>query len=414
MERWMYSMSIKYNIELESTILFILMLAVAFQRLPIPGANHLYVISIVLFLYWCYKNKVNAFKCVKERVGKVLIIYYISFCLCFIPSILCSDMIGHSLQEFLKYFFVALLPFVMTVVLVKNKKFVEKLFLGIILIACVDASIALYQALVMHIEAAPGISGHYLKLAGYLACMIPMVVAVTMDRSFSKYFRCFCGIAAIILLACGFIASRSRALWCILLIVVPLVFLCHGRKLFKYKTICIVGMLGICLVGGFFLTSEKNLTRLKSSTNVTTNGSNLDRLRMWHAVSLMVKDYPLTGVGIGNYKRAFQCNYMTPNMHLYDHPHSSYMLLGAEGGVPGFIAIVGAVLAVLFTCFKKWFNTKNVYYFMLFVGWLGFSIFSIIEPIVMYEIIMMPMMFLSGCYLVCIYLDNQREEQTHV
>lgn len=405
-------MFIKYKPNLETLILFFLMLAVAFQRLPISGGNHLYVLSVILFIYWCYKNKVNVINRLKERGAKAVMTAYALFTLCFVPSIICSDSISYSFQDYFNYFVGPFFPFVIIMVVVNDKIKMERLWICNLLFICADAGLALYQFLILHISNGYGFGNQYLSLSGYLACFIPVALVWALDKDFSKLLRYCAAVVVVIMLICAFVASRSRALWCILIALVPFILLCYRNNLLKHKAVLVASLVGVLLVGGFFFSSEKNMQRLKSFSNTTTNGSNLERLWMWHSAHLMMKDFPVTGVGVGNYTHYYQKVYETKGIgHKgYGHPHSSYLLVGAEAGLPGFLAIVISTLAILFTNLRKWLSTKDVYAYLLFVNWLGFSIFGLIEPLIIYQQHTMLMGYFSGCFLVCRYLRNIEKE----
>ena len=62
----------------------------------------------------------------------------------------------------------------------------------------------------------------------------------------------------------------------------------------------------------------------------------------------MVEDYPITGVGAGNYFNAFPA-YKPPQLHSYwNHAHNDYLEIMTELGLIGLSLLAGVVLYSLF------------------------------------------------------------------
>ena len=398
---------------LESVILVLLMLGVGLQRLPWAVANSIYGISVALFLFWCFVKRHTLKELLKSNLW--IIKAYSLFLMCFFPAVLLSDSIGGSANSFWKMFIVRSLPFLMVMLLTKNERIIEVLLACLMLIESVDAAVALYQAFSTKVYTAAGFGSHYLHLAGHLACFIPVVLVISLDECFSSKLRAFAGVVCLILIACAFAGSKSRALWLIMLTILPLILFHYRNKVFQYKSCFMVVFVSLILAGGFFLSSERNLQRLMSATNTTTNGSNIERLYMWRAATNIILDYPVCGVGLGNYDRIYNNSYELAAIPTkgYHHPHNSYLFLGAEAGLLGLLAIIVSTLAILYTSFVQWYKSGCVYYYLIGVSWLGFSIFGMIEPIVSFRAHVMLMMFLSGLFYVGIKLKKQEKELGH-
>jgi O-antigen ligase len=57
------------------------------------------------------------------------------------------------------------------------------------------------------------------------------------------------------------------------------------------------------------------------------------RAEIWARTSAMIADFPLTGVGVGAYERAMTVYQSQPHVFYFNHAHSEYLQLAAEGGV---------------------------------------------------------------------------------
>lgn len=168
--------------------------------------------------------------------------------------------------------------------------------------------------------------------------------------------------------------------------------------------------------GRIFLGSEKNLKRLESVTNTTTNGSNVSRIYMWKSCLKMMEDYPIGGVGLGNYKRYYDNYYEMAAVPKkgYGHPHNSYLHLGAQAGLPGLLAIVIATGALIYSGLIKRWKKGSVYHYLLAVSWLGFALFGIVEPIIDSTVHVKFISLLSGIFCAGLYFDGLGKVKSNV
>lgn len=398
---------------LDKIILYSSLLGVGVLRISVAVGNIFFAISLLCFIYWCYTEKINPWQQLKERVGIKLLTAYGVFLVCFLPSVLFSDVILESFKQLLEMFVFRVMPFVIVVVTANGKESLEKLLIGLMVIEIADCATALYQTFALNIYNAYGFGFHYLNLAGLLACVVPVVAVITLDRSFPQKVRKVATLACIVTLACAFVGSKSRALWLIMFIVMPLIALNYRKVIFEHKGFLAGLLVSVLVAGGFFLSSERNIERLSSVTNTTSNASNVARIYMWKSCLKMMEDYPVGGVGLGNYKRYYDDYYEMAAVPTkgYAHPHNSYLHLGAQAGVPGLAAIIIATLAIFYTSFRKWFQEGCVYYYMLAVCWLGFALFGIVEPIIDSTVHAKLISLLGGIFCAGVYWDGKEKGQ---
>jgi O-antigen ligase len=82
--------------------------------------------------------------------------------------------------------------------------------------------------------------------------------------------------------------------------------------------------------------------KLRSITNPLA-GNNVYRLKIWHLTTIMIADYPLTGVGAGNWKLHSADYYRTNNYNFkkvemnWLRPHNDFLWVFAEKGIIGFL-----------------------------------------------------------------------------
>lgn len=401
---------------LENIILYASLLGVCLLRISVAGGNVFFGIALLGFIFWCFNKKVNPYNLLQERLGKKVLLSYGLFLTCFIPSVLLSDTHVDSFKQILEMFVFRVVPFVIVVVTVSSKDILEKLLMGILVIEIVDCCVALYQSFVLNVYHAYGFSFHYLNLAGLLAFVLPIVTVMALDSSFSPSARRLASVAFIVMAVCAIAGNKSRALWLIVFTVIPFIAICYRRVLWKHKSVLIVALISLSLAAGFFISSEKNMKRLESVTNTTTNGSNVSRIYMWKSCLKMMEDYPVGGVGLGNYKRYYDNYYEMAAVPKkgYGHPHNSYLHLGAQAGLPGFLAIVIATGLIIYSSLKNNVKKENVYYYLLAVSWLGFGMFGVVEPIIDSTVHVKFISLLSGIFCAGLYLDGLGKVESNV
>ena len=93
-----------------------------------------------------------------------------------------------------------------------------------------------------------------------------------------------------------------------------------------------------------------NLGALAVRMQETTELGEWGRPVIWRDTVAMIRDFPLTGVGAGAFKRGMLVYQAGSRQFFFNHAHNEYLQLVAEGGVllavPAALAIVAAVAAI--------------------------------------------------------------------
>src|SRR5262249_22490366 len=108
----------------------------------------------------------------------------------------------------------------------------------------------------------------------------------------------------------------------------------------------LAGIVGVLALGLLYVNAGAALNRLRE-TIATGVG---DRREIWSATRVMIRDFPVTGVGVGAYARAMTV-YQPPHVFSFNHAHSEYLQVAAEGGLilsiaAGMAALAGAVRVI--------------------------------------------------------------------
>jgi O-antigen ligase len=101
------------------------------------------------------------------------------------------------------------------------------------------------------------------------------------------------------------------------------------------------------------------------------------RLLVWQDTVTLIRDFPWTGVGLGNYEHAFhRYNRVSRNV-IYDHAHNDFLEYLSEWGIPGGLLLIGTVLVVFGRGLRTFFRTEDPRLQALLLGVTG-GIFSLL------------------------------------
>ena len=339
--------------------------------------NVFIILSILLFLYLLYKSKkdnVNLLANIADDVKcnqKMLFVLILSM----LPNILFSYDIKDSVKCFFDMWVYRLIAFFIITTFVKDKGMLLKMLLAFLFAETIESVFVIYKAM-QGVYRPAGFGHNVMHLAAILVVLFPVIVVLVADSNFTKRVRLFSVVMAVSVLA-GIIAIQSRGVWLALLLVCPLL-------LFKYvlrsKKHMVVALLILTSLTGFFVTSPTFTNRFKSITNVTTDRSNLDRILIWKCSVNMIKDHPVTGVGLDCYKRVYEKSYKTKDIKQnMAHSHNNFIQIFAEAGIFGFLGFFSFTVFMLWSNFKAWLKTRNPYALMLFGVWSAFTLFGMID-----------------------------------
>ena len=177
-----------------------------------------------------------------------------------------------------------------------------------------------------------------------------------------------------VLSAVGFVwAGQRAALWGILVeIIIANTILLFAVQGWLRRTALRV-VLALVVIGGvyFFIGQEltnklkqvynettKDLTTVESSSK-SNDGASLtyeERIAMWKMSIIAWRAHPIMGVGYGGYSKATapidDVKHPTFDIHMYDHPHSTFVMILTENGLVGFSLLMLWIGAFFVRAFK--------------------------------------------------------------
>jgi O-antigen ligase len=154
-------------------------------------------------------------------------------------------------------------------------------------------------------------------------------------------------VAAVALMTAALLASLSRsglfggtAAACVFAI------LASRRVSGSRMALSLVGF-GVLLAAASFYV---NVSALADRINATLPSNLGGRLTVWHETWPMVRDFPLTGIGVGAFERAMLVYQQSTRLIFFNHAHNEYLQVLVEGGwllvAPALVAVVAALLAI--------------------------------------------------------------------
>lgn len=381
--------------------------------LSIAATNVFLGISVLLFLIILYKDRgfsVNEgmlpyFKAIGIFEGTLLV------------SALCSGDILQGLKTWGDFFIWRFMPFLILVFVFDTKEAVKKVYYTILGAFLVDALYVIYQGVFVYKLninwARPhGFTGHPMTFAGFLCILVPILLVLVFEsKILEKYSKV--ALPAFIIGSTALVLNSTRGAWLAVGIIVGLICLLY---MFKSKSV-FVACISLLLVGGLFLTNNQAFIKRVNTFNSIQSATQDPRFKIWNVSVELFKEYPVLGVGLGQFKSEYQENYskvhpvnakqkklaaeykkyldnrkakkLTPiqkkmskakRMELRNayiaqqkyesvgrltHAHNNFLQMLAENGVVGFVGYVFAFGYILWHNIKNYFTNKNPYALMI-------------------------------------------------
>ncbi|MFI5797550.1 O-antigen ligase family protein [Streptomyces sp. NPDC051677] len=201
-----------------------------------------------------------------------------------------------------------------------------------------------------------------------LICAVGLALGRTSPRQ--RAVAACCALALLAPLALSF----SRGAWIATALTLTVQLALAGlRRALKAAAVAVAA--GMILVGGFGVGSAMLQQRVSSITQVTDapDQSVTDRYTMWAAAIGMWREQPLTGVGLKGFPEHRDAHASLALSSASDtegagsgfvrqpllSPHNMYLLVLAEQGLIGLLALAGGWLALLACGLRGWFRVRR-------------------------------------------------------
>lgn len=191
------------------------------------------------------------------------------------------------------------------------------------------------------------------EIAGALAWLAPLMAGIAAGPARSRGLRLVCGVAFALLLLALFLGQSRAALFgtlaalgLIALLVVP----AGRRRALALAGVALLLALELAIMSSLFTPAQRTQAAERNEISV---GSRFDLVEN---SLLIIRDYPLTGVGLSMYRdsRVRQL-YPTPAVNNRPpHTHNELLQAGTDMGVPGMIVFAGLHVAAAYMLFVTW------------------------------------------------------------
>lgn len=235
----------------------------------------------------------------------------------------------------------------------------------IIAVCAIIAIVGIGQAYIGRLLWQRGAFGPFVNrnhFAGFLEMGVALCGGLMIGRVVKQVWLAIYGSCALAMCAgIGLSASRGGVLALaaeivfLILIAIPTFF--HSRKQDQTRRAGILIrsaaalLIGIGAIGGaVFLVGSEGLVANFSQLQTETQGElpaseRFSRRDIWHATTELIKDHPLTGVGLGAFQFAYTRYDQSSGIQRVEQSHNDYLQIVADAGlIGGFIALVFVAL----------------------------------------------------------------------
>ena len=182
--------------------------------------------------------------------------------------------------------------------------------------------------------------------------------------------------ALIILFAAGFIFSYSRAAWVSLIAALALSVILWFKMPVRLLAVAAAGFIVAVIFSAGWIWQKMDSTtedssanlgqHLRSSSNISTDQSNLERINRWKCALKMFAEKPVFGWGPGTYQfkygpfqKASDKTIISTDFGDAGNAHSEYLGALSESGLPGALIFIAMTFLILITGIRVWYREKK-------------------------------------------------------
>lgn len=357
---------------LGQVVLFALTIALGLNKINLTNA--LYGVAVVFAVGYVCRYGFSVVQCMKSFDKKILALVLATVCVFFITAIFGYDS-SNALRYFRKYSEWMLFGLLSAIsISLYTHNIMNTLTNAILICGIVNSLVIFYEYIVLHIARA-GIMflGHPNNAGAILIFSLPFVLQLQANRYIKSL---LCGIFVLAL----FLTGSKGAL--IGLISLGTAFVVTNaeyiREYFKMNYAPIAFVVIVVLGAATFLgdRQESIFERISYTVHniddISGKRVGYDRVFLWQSAVRMIKDYPLTGVGLNNFNKVYVGeHYILPEAqepHL-ESPHNIFLMSAVETGLPG-LAVFVVLLMYQLTSLKKRAKYNKMFY-PLFLALIG-------------------------------------------
>ncbi len=324
-------------------------------------------IATLLGLILWYKNKDGI---VFSEEIKAYMKAYGVFLLSLLPSVIFSDNPAASAKDFTNLWIWRFVVFLLIVAFIKRREYLVNMLTACLTLISVECMFTMVEVM-QHARPdgrGAGFDRLVLPLAGIMCMVLPIAMVILMDPRFEKKLKQAATFSVLGTLV-GLLCNKSRGAWLTELVVVPVATFRYLKQNKKRLLIVLAVFAGVL---GFMLTTPHYVKRIYSITNITTNRSNADRIRVWKSAEKMIRDHPVTGVGVERFRAHYQKYRFKRERQNLGHTHNNFIHVAAESGIIGLAGLIYFLGFWLYASLRNYCKNKNPYDILVFTTILGY------------------------------------------
>ena len=216
--------------------------------------------------------------------------------------------------------------------------------------------------------------------AGYLELAIPVALAMLTARSVAKStLSKLALVSALVPMLLALVLTQSRGAWVSLGVsLLVMLFLTVSRNKSWARLMVIIVFIVVIAVSVIYFAGDMMSSRIATITAVS-EGEDVSggRFRIWQGAAGMIKERPLTGVGIGDFDHGFY-RYRPPGFNARAvYAHNDYLHMAAEMGVFAPVIMLWLFIAAIRAGFRK--RDRSPYAFGCAIGVMSLALHAIVD-----------------------------------
>lgn len=345
------------NFKLENFLLYSFCFCALFQCINVKIANLFQISSFILFFLYCFYKHQEVLQRLK-KFKSLFILYGVYALFEFIPVLFSPDF-DQALKIWGRTYFLRGFLFLILLISFDQKKQYFYVLVALIFSFVLDSVACLLITPETRFgERLTGFFGHPMVYAGFSCIVSPLFFyfSINEKRIWRKIGYCILTVFFFIIL----ILNGTRGAWIAEFLVFVLILL---SSKFSVKNLIVIGSLCVAGLTSTYYASKDVSSRINSLTNIETHLKS-ERVLLWKSSIEMFKDYPLTGVGLGEYGESYQRKYIShdakePNL---TRAHSNIFQLLGESGLLGLLGYLILTFGIILLNLRSYKKTRNKLY----------------------------------------------------
>jgi O-antigen ligase len=349
-----------------------------------------FILTIPVFIYLSKIKDGKEAISVNLTICILLLLFPITFLTSFINN--SSEMLLLQLTYLLPSLFILIFT-LLSFNKLGEENFFKMISLTVVIVSTTFSFIGLLQVMDVEIIALPQIIipgstiGHRGFAAEYLLPAIPYLLIL--KKYVKKEYYPLLFFVGVINISFLFFTRSRAALGISIIIVIAIIAFVIFQKKNNNKIKTLAPIIGVYLIA--FLLSlippikgERSDFGLNAVSVIDTeNRSNKMRMNFWDASFQMIKETPISGVGLqkwsGTYPKYYGDEFVDSQIYFIHsiHSHNDFLELFAENGFAAPIIYIAILILIVFNLFKKSRSNENYFYVLLSaLATIGFSIIA--------------------------------------